>query len=318
MRTILITGSNGQLGYELIRTAGHMADGMVPLTRSDLDITNAAQVQQAFASFNPWLVINAAAYTKVDLAESEAGLAFRVNRDGPANLAAVCAETDAALIHISTDFVFDGGKGAPYTETDPIGPVSVYGRSKAAGEAEIRQLLSHHIIIRTSWLYGVHGHNFVKTMIRLARERDILRVVMDQQGSPTNAADLAAAIWDAARLLKERPESLWGTYHYSGAGPATWHGFASEIIRFAREYTPLQVRKIEGITTAEYPTPAVRPAYSMLDCGLIQRKMGIIPRPWVESLGGVIAEILGKPYDRFPVYPDSDPLFVNILQKHPK
>ena len=211
-------------------------------------------------------VINAAAYTAVDRAESGSEAAFAVNREGPAHLADRCRKRGIPLIHVSTDYVFDGEKGKPYVEEDPIAPLGVYGKSKAAGEAEVRQRLPEHIIVRTAWLVGVHGHNFVKNMLRLGRERETLKVVSDQQGCPTFAADLADAILVMAKQAEIRKLVPWGTYHYCGRGETTWHGFAEAIFEIAGQYEKFALKNLLPISTAEYPTPVKRPANSVLDC----------------------------------------------------
>jgi dTDP-4-dehydrorhamnose reductase len=234
------------------------------------------------------LVVNCAAHTAVDRAESEPELALAVNRDGPAHLAAACGKARIPLIHISTDYVFDGTKQEPYRETDPVSPLGVYGRTKAEGEGEVRSRLREHIILRTSWVYGIHGHNFVKTMLRLGQERRVLRVVNDQRGCPTNAADLAEIILAIAGQCDRNP---WGTYHYSGKGETTWHGFAEAIIAEARKYTSLLVERLEPIPSAQYPTPAKRPANSVLDCSLFTSTFGIEPQPWRESLARMMGEM---------------------------
>ena len=195
------------------------------------------------------------------------------------------------LLHISTDYVFDGQKQGAYLVTDPVSPLSVYGKSKAAGEKEVREYLKEHFILRTGWVYGVHGHNFVKTILRLGREREVVQVVSDQYGCPTYAADLAEAILKiTARFLGGR-KVHWGTYHYCGKGVTTWHGFAEAILALANQYTSLKVKRIEPIITAEYPTPAKRPANSVLDCSLVEKEFGIRSRPWSESLAQMIQEM---------------------------
>ena len=240
------------------------------------------------------LVVNAAGYTAVDQAESEPELAFAVNRDGPAYLASACGKSGVPLVHISTDFVFDGEKRGPYVETDKVSPLSVYGKSKAAGEVAVRDLLSEHIILRTSWLYGVHGRNFVKTMLRLACEKEVVRVVADQHGCPTYAADLAETILIIATQLQEGRQITWGTYHYCGKGVTTWYGFAEAILNLAKEHIQLKVKRTEAITTAEFPTSAKRPANSALDCSLIESRFGCAPIPWNESLTRMLHKVLSK------------------------
>jgi dTDP-4-dehydrorhamnose reductase len=282
---ILVTGAHGQVGWELTRRGKNRGFAVEATDVEVFDITDARAVEEQVCVPGLALVINCAAYTAVDRAESEPELALAVNRDGPACLATACGKARIPLIHISTDYVFDGSKEGPYRETDPVAPLGVYGRSKAEGEREVRTRLPEHVILRTSWVYGIHGHNFVKTMLRLGQERQVLRVVDDQQGCPTNAADLAEIILAIAGKYDRKP---WGTYHYSGKGVTTWHGFAEAIFAEARKYTSLLVERVEPIPTAQYPTPAKRPANSVLDCSLFTSTFGIEPRPWRESLAEVM------------------------------
>ena len=291
---ILVTGANGQLGRELVRQGQHIDFEVHGLSRQQLDITNKNQIQQVFARISPVLVINAAAYTNVDKAEDESGLAYAVNKNGPAYLARYCADHHVKLIHISTDYVFDGTKSRPYQESDPIAPLGVYGQSKAQGETAIRSVLPNHIIVRTSWLYGVYGNNFVKTILKLATEKTALRVVADQFGSPTSAADLAEAILTIAEKIMANEQLGWGTYHYCCKGITTWHGLAEKIIELAAPYAALQARQVEAITTEEWPTPAKRPPYSALNCSRLERQFGITPKPWQQSLKRTIDRIYLK------------------------
>jgi dTDP-4-dehydrorhamnose reductase len=280
---VVIFGANGQLGRELMEDANAYGFEAMGLDIETLDIADRASVEGAVSDNLPAMVINAAAYTAVDQAESDAARAFAVNRDGAAHLAAACAQTKIPLIHVSTDFVFDGQKGAPYVETDAVAPLSVYGLSKSEGEARIRSILEEHIIVRTAWLYSKWGKNFVKTMLRLGREREILSVVDDQRGCPTHAADLARAILAIAVRVGEKHVS-WGTYHYCGGGETSWHGFAVRIFELARRREVFQVKEVKPIKASEYPSPARRPAYSVLDCSQIKRVFGISAPPWTESL----------------------------------
>ena len=220
---ITIIGSNGQLGWELVRRAERRGYEALALDFPEIDIVKPASIKDQLSSKNLSLVINAAAYTAVDRAESELDQAYAVNRDGPANLADFCEQAALPLIQVSTDYVFDGSKAGSYCEDDPVAPLGVYGQSKEAGEAEVRRRIQEHLIIRTAWLYGVHGHNFVKTMLRFGKERETMRVVDDQAGCPTYAADLANAILLMTDHILSGKKTPWGTYHYCGGGSTTWH-----------------------------------------------------------------------------------------------
>lgn len=291
---VLVTGADGQLGRELVRLGRSVDFEVHGLNRQQLDITNKNQIQQIFASISPSMVINAAAYTHVDRAENESDLAYAVNKDGPAYLARYCANNQLTLIHVSTDYVFDGTKGRPYRESDPISPLGVYGRSKAQGETAIRSILPNHIIVRTAWLYGVYGNNFVKTILKLAAEKSALRVVADQFGSPTSAEDLANALLTIIKKIKDDEKNDWGTYHYCCKGITTWHGLAERIIALAAPHAALKSRQVEAITTAEWPTPAKRPPYSALNCARINSQFGIEPEPWQQSLKHTIDRIFSQ------------------------
>ena len=289
---ILITGAGGQLGRELINQGQLKGFSVQAPSEDDMDITDLEKIDRCMAFHQPEVVINAAAYTQVDKAESEAALAFAVNTTGSANLARMCAKNKIPLVHISTDYVFDGQKGRSYLETDAISPVGIYGRSKAEGEIEIRSHLKEHIILRTSWLYGIHGHNFAKTMLKLATTKPKIRVVADQYGSPTNAADLAQTILIISDRMPFNNDVDWGTYHYCGQGVISWYNFAEKIVGLARLYADVKTTRIEPITTADYPTRALRPIYSALDCSRIQKHFGINPKPWQKSLEITIKELL--------------------------
>jgi dTDP-4-dehydrorhamnose reductase len=289
---ILVTGANGQVGWELANRSGQKSCEVLALDRSKLDITDPVSVDREVNRSGVSLVVNAAGYTAVDQAESEPELAFAVNRDGPAYLASACEKAGIPLVHISTDYVFDGQKQGSYLEIDPVSPLSVYGKSKAAGEIAVREHLPEHLILRTSWVYGIRGHNFVKTMLRLGREREVIQVVTDQYGCPTYAADLAETILRIAAHVQEGRQVHWGTYHYCGQGVTSWHGFAEAIFSLARKYVTLKVRQIEAVTTAEYPAAAPRPANSVLDCSLFRSHFGVVPKPWNESLASMLHQIL--------------------------
>ena len=275
---ILVFGGNGQLGQELIRAAAVRATVLRALSHAEADIADASAIATALALWKPNLVVNAAAYTKVDLAETELEEARRGNEIGPAVLAAACARAGVPMVHISTDYVFDGSKEGAYLESDPACPISAYGRSKAAGEEAVRSHLAQHVILRTAWVYSEFGHNFLKTVLRLAATRDELRIVSDQHGSPTSAGELAEAVLNvAAAFVHDR--TLAGTYHFTAAGVTTWHGFASRIVAIAAPVTGRNPRVIP-IGTADYPTPAKRPANSRLDCRSFVKTFGFLPRHW--------------------------------------
>ncbi len=282
---LLVFGGRGQVGTELRRALLPPGMTLTALDRAALDIGDRAAIVAAIRRERPDLVVNAAAYTAVDKAESEMDAAFAINATAPGEIAAACAEAGIPLIHISTDYVYDGTNPGPYVETDPINPLGIYGRSKAAGDTAVAAALIEHVILRTAWVYGAHGGNFVKTMLRLASERPSLRVVADQHGSPTAAAEIAAAVIAIAAKIGAG-EGRWGVFHFTGAGATTWHGFAEAIVALAGKTVP-----VAPITTAEYPTPARRPANSVLDCTKIAATYGVGLRPWRDALAEVIAEL---------------------------
>lgn len=284
---ILIFGGGGQLGQELRRTATSKGIPHTALSHADVDISDSASVARALKAARPSVVVNAAAYTKVDLAEKEPEAARLGNEIGPGVIAAACAAAQTPLIHISTDYVFDGSKTGAYIETDPIAPLGVYGATKAAGEEAVRKGSPHHVILRTSWVYGEFGNNFLKTMLRLASERDELRVVGDQRGCPTSTRDIAGAILRIAPRL--RPE-VYGLYHFAGAGAASWHDFANRIADAQARFTGRRP-KVTSITTADYPTPARRPANSVFDCGKFERTFGFAARPWTEETDAAVESL---------------------------
>ena len=255
---LLVLGAGGQVGHELRRLAWPADYHVAAFDRAGVDITQGEAVAAAFERERPDIVINAAAYTAVDRAETEPDVAWAGNCTGPGHLAAACHAAGIPLIHISTDYVFDGSKQGPYREDDPVNPLGVYGRSKEAGDRAVREALPEHVILRTAWVYSAHGHNFVKTMLRVAAERPVLRVVADQIGSPTSAADIAGAIAAIVRRVAAG-DRHWGTYHFAGGGAVTWHGFAEAIFELAAPWRGAPP-KVEAITTADYPTPARRPA----------------------------------------------------------
>jgi dTDP-4-dehydrorhamnose reductase len=286
---LLILGSKGQLGAELVQRGNRRAWYPVGVDYPECDLTRQESIHQVMEDHGPFeAVINAAAYTAVDRAESEPDTAFAVNSDGARLLAQSCAARQTALIHVSTDYVFDGGMQRPYRPDDPVRPIGVYARSKAQGEQAIRHCLGRHVIVRTSWLFGPYGSNFVKTILRLAKEREELQMIDDQVGCPTYAGDLAEALLDIAAQVTEQP-GKWGTYHFCNQGVATWYAFTCRIIALAQPYEPFVVKTITPITTAAYPLPAARPAYSVLDCTTIEKTFGVLRRPWQVALRQMLA-----------------------------
>jgi dTDP-4-dehydrorhamnose reductase len=287
---ILVFGAGGQIGREVCRAAWPPRYAILPLDRKAVDITKSAAVSAMLDRETPDLAINLAAFTAVDRAESEPEAAWAVNCAGAAHIAAACDESATPLIHLSTDYVFDGRKTEPYREEDAVGPLGVYGRSKEAGERAVRAAAARHVILRTAWVFGAYGANFVKTMLRLAAQRPVLRVVADQRGCPTAAADIAAALIVIAEYI-ERSEAKWGTYHFVGAGAASWHGFAEAIFDLAAPQLAARPQ-VEPISTDQYPTPARRPMNSVLDCRKIAEAFGIRPPPWRAGLASVVREVL--------------------------
>ncbi len=285
---LAVFGARGQLGHALARVAERHALAAAAFDRTAADITDARAVAAALARSKADVAVNAAAYTAVDRAESDSAAAFAVNRDGAANVAAAANALDIPVIHVSTDYVFDGTKATAYTEDDPIAPLGVYGRSKAEGEAAARKANPRAVILRTAWVYGVEGANFVKTMLRLGAERDVLRVVDDQRGCPTFADDLAEGVIRIAGKLGDR----WGTYHLTGGGETTWFGFARAIFAEAAALGARSPR-LEPITTADYPTPAKRPANSVLDGAKVKRAFGVELPPWNDGLSRMLHAHLG-------------------------
>jgi len=281
---ILITGAQGQVGHELMQSApsGWQVHG---LGSSELDISDAEQVTAVVQNLQPLLIINAAAYTAVDKAESDSQRAYAVNHLGAENLAKAAQSLDCPLLHISTDYVFSGEHAQAYTEQDAPAPNSVYGESKWLGEQAINTLCTQHIILRTSWVFGLHGNNFVKTMLRLAQERDALSIVSDQVGGPTSARSIAQALWQIAQHYENNGSCNWGTYHFSGAPTCSWYEFATEIFTQATRLQLIdKAPMLSPINTSDYPTPAQRPAYSVLDNTKISQCFNIAQSDWKHEL----------------------------------
>lgn len=288
---ILVTGANGQVGFCLTQALAKTMWNFQSLTREQLDISDANTVKKMISTYAPNIIINAAAYTAVDKAESEIELAYKINSSGARNLAEAAASIDAAIFQISTDYVFAGDAEAAYKENDPTSPQGIYGESKLAGELAVMQTNPKHIILRTAWVFGEHGNNFVKTMIRLGRDRDQLSIVADQCGGPTYAGDIADALLKIVTIFEKNKELPWGIYHYSGYPHTNWFEFASRIfdeVSNENIYTK-KVPSLKAITTADYPTPAKRPANSCLDCNSIHNSFGITPSDWKAALKNIKA-----------------------------
>ncbi|MCG8706890.1 dTDP-4-dehydrorhamnose reductase [Brenneria sp. 4F2] len=279
---VLLTGANGQLGRCF---QDRLPEGwQVWATDAvELDITKREDVMDAVKNYQPDVIVNAAAYTAVDKAESEPVLAALINETGPENLALAAKEVGARLVHVSTDYVFDGTATRPYVETDPTNPLGVYGKTKLDGENAVSRVLPDAIIIRTAWVFSEYGNNFVKTMLRLAKDRDELGIVADQRGCPTYAGDIAQAIID---LLQKKADG--GIYHFCGDEEISWHGFAEVIFSQAlKKGTLAKIPQVKPITTEQYPTPASRPAYSSLNCNKIE-KLGVKPSNWEQAISDII------------------------------
>ncbi|MGE0699487.1 MAG: dTDP-4-dehydrorhamnose reductase [Hyphomicrobiaceae bacterium] len=292
---LLVAGWQGQLARALVEIApANPRIEALAVGRPALDLVQPATIVRAMTDFRPDVIVNAAAYTAVDKAESEPDAAFALNRDGARRLAEEAARRGAAIIHVSTDYVFDGRKATPYVEDDATGPLGVYGRSKLEGEEAVRAANPRHCIVRTSWVHSAGGANFVRTMLRLASDRNVVRVVDDQIGTPTYAPHLAEAILALAQRVSGAGEGDpgWGTYHAAGTGAVTWCGLAREVFRLSGARGG-PVAEVEAITTADYPTPARRPANSRLDCTRLDARHGIRLPVWeagvVEGLNRLLA-----------------------------
>ncbi|MBN9473068.1 MAG: dTDP-4-dehydrorhamnose reductase [Bordetella sp. SCN 67-23] len=286
--SILVAGAGGQLGRELVSRGAAL--GVVGLDHGQWDITDPAATDRIMAEHRPRVVINAAAHTAVDKAESEPGLALAVNRDGVGHLARACSAQGAALLHLSTCYVFDGTRNTPYTEDDEPRPLNAYGRSKWEGEQLVRARLPRHLTLRVSWVFGAHGENFVRTMLRLAREGRPLRVVADQTGTPTHAGAIARALLQLAKRIQGGEELPWGTYHYPGGPATTWHGFAQAILAAAHgrgllDSTP----EVTAIDSGDYATPARRPRYSVLDGTRAREVLDLESADWRTGLQEVLS-----------------------------
>ena len=299
---ILITGECGQVGEALIRTLAPYGEIVAP-TLEAFDLTDTEAIRRLMREVRPRWVVNAAAHTAVDKAESEPDLAFAINATAPRILAEEAKSIGAVVVHYSTDYIFDGSKPTPYVESDPANPLNVYGRSKLAGEMALSASGAAYFTFRTSWVFGATGNNFVRSMLRLAREREHLRIVADQHGGPTWSFELARLTADVigqmerlaeqkACSLSEAVLPLSGVYHATGSGETTWYGFAAQAIAELQKHEPgTKLASVEPIPTSEYPTPAKRPLNSMLDCSKLARGFGWRMPDWRDSLSLVVAEL---------------------------
>jgi dTDP-4-dehydrorhamnose reductase len=297
---ILLTGATGQVGRELLETLKPLGEVIAPV-RAEMDLANAASVRDMIRTVRPRWIVNPGAYTAVDKAEREPELAYAINAEAVRVIGQEARAIGAGVIHFSTDYVFDGFASAPYQETDATGPASVYGVSKLAGEKALAESGAGHFVFRTSWVYGARGKNFLLTILKLAREREMLRVVADQHGAPTWARDLARMTAEVIGQCEEAARGqeisavladVSGVYHAAGAGKTTWHGFAAEAVRLRREKEPsVRFAEIEAITTAEYPTSAKRPANSQMNCSKLMGRFGWKMMDWQDSLRKVLAEL---------------------------
>jgi dTDP-4-dehydrorhamnose reductase len=295
---ILLLGANGQLGTELRRSLAPLGQVVAATYDGQLDdgaceradLADPSALTALVDHVAPDLVVNAAAYTAVDRAEQEPDLAWRINAQAPGVLAQASARRDARFVHYSTDYIFDGRGTRPYREEDPPAPLGVYGASKLAGEEAVHASGARHLIFRTAWVYASHSHNFLRTMLRVGAERDTLRVVADQIGTPTPAALIA----DVTARALQQASSASGTWHLTAAGQTSWHGFAEAIFAgaVARGLLP-RAPHVEAISTADYPTPAARPAYSVLDTAKLRETFGISLPTWQDGLGGVLDQLVG-------------------------
>ena len=290
MTKVLVFGVDGQLGNALGKAAWPQGWDVTALDMPAIDFTKPDGLRDVIRSTKPALIINAAAYTAVDKAEEETVLNWGINAIAPAAIAEEAAKIGAAMVHVSTDYVYSGTKDGPWVETDPVGPLGAYGSAKVASELAVRALVDRHLILRTSWVYAAHGNNFVKTMLRVGKERDRLTVVDDQLGRPTDAVDLGDGIILAAHHALTK-DADWGTYQFSNSGdPVTWCGFARAIFEKAAPWYG-KGPEVAAIPTSEYPTPSRRPENSVMSLAKWEKAFGHTPRGWPEALGGVLAAL---------------------------
>ncbi len=285
---ILITGCHGQVGTELMFLAEAYGCKALGVDRDTLDITDQSAVNQAMQDYKPEAVINAAAYTAVDKAEGDAQAALAVNATAVAYLAEACAKAAIPLVHISTDYVFDGNKEGAYLEADPVNPLGVYGETKLAGEDAVKSFCEQYYILRTSWVFSAHGNNFVKTMLSLGAEREELGIVADQYGKPTSAREIARTIY----MMLAHDKQAWGSYHIAQPESTTWFDFAKAIFSAAdKQGLKMKVSTLKAIKTEDYPTPAKRPKNSALDCTKLEQTFELKIQPWAISLSDVMKDL---------------------------
>lgn len=293
MAKILLTGVNGQVGHELLTALNTLAD-VVAVTRQQMDLSSETSILQTLDKYQPTIIVNPAAYTTVDKAETEQEQAYLVNSHAPKIMAQWAAAHNALLVHYSTDYVFDGTKEGMYLEEDTPNPQSVYGKSKLLGEQAIQQSGAKHLIFRTSWVFGVHGQNFIKTIIRLAKERESLNVVADQHGAPTSARLIAQVTQQVlAQYLQNAQFNAYGIYHLTTSGQTTWHQYAQFIVQQVqqKQILNLTVAKVCAIPSIEYPTPAKRPLNSRLSCQKLQQQFAIQLANWQDEVRDVLQQL---------------------------
>lgn len=291
---LLVTGASGQVGGELLHTLAPFGTVIAP-SRTQMDLADPASVRDFIRDAKPHWIVNAGAYTAVDRAESEPALAHAINAESVGVMGAEAKLLGACVLHFSTDYVFDGSGTTPWRESDPTGPLGVYGASKLAGEEALLASGGAAYIFRTSWVYGATGKNFLRTILRLAREREELRIVADQHGAPTWSRDLANLAAHVVSLPGDETSQARGVYHAAGAGETTWAGFAEEAIRLTRQREPgPRLATVIGISSAEYPTPAARPANSRLNCGKLEAAFAWSMLDWRDSLQRVVEDLEGR------------------------
>ncbi len=290
MSKILVIGAQGQVSEALRSLSQESTDQYVFWGLAEYDLTKAADYSQDILALNPDVIVNAAAYTAVDKAEEEQELAFKINAEGVGVLAKDAASLNIPFIHISTDYVYDGNGNTPYKEDEAINPQNIYGQSKAKGDTLALSYNPKTIILRTAWVYSDYGHNFVKTMLRLGAERNELSIIDDQKGCPTSAYEIAHAIMTIINQ-KDSLDGKYGVYHCAGKGETTWFGFASEIFKQASAFGHIVPEKLNAITTDQYPTPAQRPLYSVLDCRKLENTFAIMRNTWQEELANILNKL---------------------------